>query len=50
MLLLPSRQPGSPREGYTVQMHDRNDEEGIGSDLINDTIGKSVGRAAAGSP
>jgi len=31
-------------------MHDCNDEKGIASDLVNDPVRESVGRAAAGSP
>ncbi len=33
-----------------VQMHDRNDEESIASDLGNKTVREPIGRVGEGSP
>ena len=42
-------QPGSPCERAAAQMHDRYDKEGMPSNLVNDSVWKSIGWATPGS-
>ena len=48
VLFFASAEPAFPRRGFTVEMHDRNDEHSITSNLINDALGELVRSAAAG--